>query len=231
MAKERKKYRELGLWIPQKIRELSCLSGDDKIYYAYIYSFSERGCWATDEQIGKALGRSKRTIQRYQSNCKKAGLLKVIGQGSSYRKIWAKDHPKYIAWRKTKAIELRQERKTSTTNLLELPRQTCQGSTTELAELLRQTCPTTNKYTNKRTNKESGGSPSPAEWQAHAPHKNKQQQLEGYRMKEESIASIEQLKNSFGRGAPPRKLAPEEFEQRRQKLQKDLQAVEAVEKR
>ena len=222
MAKQQNKSRELGLWIPQRIRELTCLSAEDKIYYAYVYSFGDRGCWQTDEQIGKALGRSTRTIQRYQSNCKKAGLLKVIGQGSPFRKIWAKDNPKYIAMRKKKAIELKQQRKSTTTNLSELPRQICQGSTTNLSESLRQICPTTNKDTNKRTNKESGGSPSPADGQAHAPHKNKQQQLEDYRMKEENINSIEQHKKSFGNGAPWAKLSEADTLQRVQENKRRL---------
>ncbi|MBN1972541.1 MAG: hypothetical protein JW787_02810 [Sedimentisphaerales bacterium] len=231
MAKEQNKYRELGLWITWKILNMTCLSGDDKIYYAYVYSFGERGCWQTDLQIGKALGRSGRTIQRYQFNCRKAGLLRVIGQGSSYRKIWAKDHPKYIAWRKKKAIEIRQKRKSTTTKLSELPRQTCQGSTTNLSESLRQNCPTTNKETIKITIKESGGSPSPADGQAHSPHKNKQEQLEAYKTKEETTVSIEQLKNSFGYGAPRVKLEPEEIERRRQEQQRRLKAVEAAEKK
>jgi hypothetical protein len=229
MNKEQRKSREKGLWITWKILNMNCLSAEDKIYYAYIYSFGERGCWQTDEQVGKALGRCVRTIQRYQFNCRKAGLLKVIGQGSPARKIWAKDHPKYIAWRKKRAIEIRQERKSTTTNLSGLPRQNCQGSTTELSESLRQNCPTTNKETNKITNKESGGSPSPA-WQAHAPHKDKQEQLEAYRMKEENIVSIEQIKKSFGYGAPPPKLEPAEWERQRQKIRTDLLAVEAAEK-
>lgn len=218
MATGQKKYRELGLWIPWKILNMNCLSGDDKIYYAYLYSFADRGCWQTDEQIGKALGRRERTIQRYQSHCKRAGLLHVIGQGSSYRKIWAKDHPKFKAAQRKQAEQLRQN---------------CQGSTTNLSELPRQNCPTTNKYTNKETNKVSGGSPSPADSQAHAPQVNKQQQLESYRMKEETTASIERLKNSFGRGARRRQrpgLTPAEWEQRRQEQQRALRAVKAAEK-
>ena len=211
MAKDVKKSRKLGLWIPQRILKMSFLSGDDKLFYAYVYSFGERGCWQTDEQIGKAFGRSERTIQRYQANCKKAGLFKVIGQGSPRRKIWAKAHPKYKAWRKKQAEQLRQTRRSRATNLSELPR---------------QTCPTTNKDTNKTTIKQRGGSPSPAE-QAHAPLKGKQQQLEAHRMKEETIASIEQLKRSLGRG--PRRRTPEltaaEREQRRQEQKRALLAM------
>jgi len=185
------------------------LTGDEKMFYAYVYSFGERGCWQTDEQIGKALGRSERTIQRYQANCNKAGLLKVIGKKSKYRRIWAKDHPKYKAMRKKKANLLRQKR---------------QSRATDTSELLRQNCPTTNKDTNKATIKERGGSPSPAE-QAHAPLKDKQ--LEAYRRKEETIASIEQLTRNFGRG--PRRKTPEltaaERERRRQEQKRALLAT------
>ena len=211
MSKEKKKYRNLGLWIPRKILKMSCLSGDDKIYYAHVYSFGERGCWQTDEQIGTALGRSDRSIQRYQANCNKAGLLKVIGKKSKYRRIWAKDNPKYKAMRKRRADELRQERR---------------SRPTDPSELLRQNRPTTNKYTNKSTIKQRGGSPSPAE-QAHSPLKDKQQQLEAYRKKEESIASIGLLTRNFGRGGWRRtpELTAAELQQRIQAQKKALLAV------
>jgi len=215
MVEDSKKYRNLGLWIPEKIKKMSMLTGDEKIFYAHVYSFGERGCWQTDQQIGKALGRSERSIQRYQANCHKAGLLKVIGKKSKYRRIWAKDHPKYKAMRKKKANELRQIR---------------QSRTTDPSELLRQNCPTTNKYTNKSTNKQSGGSPSPAE-QAHSPLNGKQQQLEEYRKKEETNASIEQLTRNFGRGGR-RTSEPTaaELQQEAQKQKRALLATEAVEK-
>lgn len=216
MAKENKKSRKIGLWVPQRILKMSFLSGDDKLFYAYVYSFGERGCWQTDEQIGKAFGRSERTIQRYQANCKKAGLFRVVGNKSKYRRMWAKNHPKYKAWRKKQAALLRQTRRSRATNLSELPR---------------QTCPTTNKGTNKTTIKQRGGSPSPAE-QAHAPLKGKQQQLEAHRTREEAIASIEQLKRSFGRGRRRTpELTPAECEQRRQEQKRALLEGVAAERR
>jgi len=195
---------------------MPCLSGDDKIYYAHVYSFGERGCWQTDEQIGKALGRGGRSIQRYKANCRKAGLFKITAEGSPRRRIWAKAHPKYKAWRKKQAEQLRQKRR---------------GSMTDASRLPRQNRPTTNKYTNKSTIKERGGSPSPAE-QAHSPLKDKQQQLEAYRTKEETIASIEQLTRNFGRG-PRRRPKPTdaEWEQRRQAQQRALLAAGPVKKK
>ena len=217
MAKDSKEPRELGLWIPEKILKMPILTGDEKIYYAYVYSFGERGCWATDKQIGKELGRSVRTIQRYQTNCKKAGLLKVIGEQSKYRRIWAKDHPKFKAAQKRQAQQLRQ---------------TCQSRATNLSELPCQTCPTTNKYTNKSTNKDRGASPSPAEGQAHTPLKDKQQKLEEFHTMEDTMKRVEQLKRSFGAGVgrQKQKLTPAEFEERRQAQLKSLEAVEAGQK-
>ena len=209
MPKEQKKSRNLGLWIPLKILKMTFLSGDDKIYYAYIYSFGERGCWATDEQIGKALGRGGRSIQRYKANCRKAGLFKVTGEGTPRRRIWALAHPKYKAWRKKQAEQLRQIRR---------------GSTTDPSRLPRQNRPTTNKGTNKTTIKERGGSPSPAE-QAHAPLNDKQQQLEAYRTKEETTTSIEQLTRNFGRGGRRLKLTDAEFEASRQNNRQALLAT------
>lgn len=216
MAKEHKKSRKIGLWIPQRILKMSFLSGDEKIFYAYVYSFGERGCWQTDEQIGKALGRSVRSVQRYHRNCRKAGLFKVIAKKSRYRRIWAKDHPKYKAMRMKQAKQLRQIR---------------QSRATDASELLRQNCPTTITYTNKTTIKERGGSPSPAE-QAHAPLNGKQQQLEAHRMKEETIASIEQLTRNFGRDGRRRtpELTAVEHDRRRKEQKRALLAIGAIEK-
>jgi len=196
---------------------MTFLSGDEKIYYAYVYSFGERGCWQTDEQIRKALGRSERTLQRYQTACKKAGLLKIIGEKSKYRRMWAKDHPKYKAAQKIQAQQLRQ---------------TCQSRATNLSELLRQNCPTTIKDTKKETNKQRGGSPSPAEGQAHAPL-SKDEQLEAHRAKEEAVASIERLKKGFGWGPRRRtlELPPDERERRRQEQRRALLANEAGRKK
>ncbi len=185
MDKKTKKPRKLGLWIPHKILKMPFLSSDEKQYYAYVYSFGGRGCWQTDMQIGKALGCSIRTIQRYQTSCKKAGLFKVIGERSKYRRIWAKNHPEYKATQKKRVQELRQ---------------TCQSRQTNLSELPRQTCPTTNKFTNKKTIKERGGSPLPPEGPARAPLRDKQEQLEEHRKKEDAAISIEQMKKNFGFG-------------------------------
>jgi hypothetical protein len=216
MAKDGKKFRNLGLWVPVKILKMPFLSGDEKLFYAHVFSFGERGCWQTDEQIGKALGRSERSIQRYKANCRKAGLFKVTGEGTPRRRMWAKDHLKYKAWRKKQAEKLRQMRR---------------GSTTDAASLPRQNRRTTNKGTNKATNKQRGGSPSPAE-QAHAPLNDKKRRLEAYRAKEETVASIEQLKRGFGRGGRRRtqELTAAECEQRRQQILKQCDQMKEQEK-
>ena len=215
MAKDHKKPRKLGLWVPLGILKMSFLAAEDKLFYAYVYSFGARGCWQTDEQIGESFGRCERTIQRYKTNCKKAGLFKIIHEGSPRRRIWAKDHPKFKAAQKMYAEQLRQ---------------TCQSRTTDLSESPRQNCPTTNKDTNKSTNTERGGSPSPAE-QAHAPLRDKQQQLKEHRMKGEAAASIEQLKKSFAYGArwTPEMTAAEQ-EQRRQRLRGQIEQMKEQEK-
>ena len=209
MAKEHKKSRNLGLWIPQGIVNMRMLTGDEKLLYAYVYSFGERGCWQTDEQIAKALGRSDRTIRRYLANCKKAGLFKVSGARSKYRRMWAEANPKFKLAQRLWAEEHGQN---------------CPSRRTNPSFLHGQNCPDTKTITNKTTIKERGGSPSPAE-QAHAPLKDKQQQLEAYRTKEEAIASIRQLNRSFGRGV--RRQTPAECEKRRQEQKRALLAVGA----
>jgi hypothetical protein len=107
--------------------------------------------------------------------------------------------------------------------------QNCPSRRTNPSYLHGQNCPDTKTITNKTTIKERGGSPSPAE-QAHAPLKDKQQQLEAYREKEENIASIEQLTRNFGRDG--RRKTPEltaaECQQRAQQQKRALLAVGAV---
>jgi hypothetical protein len=105
-------------------------------------------------------------------------------------------------------------------------------TTTNLSESLCQTCPTTNKYTNKSTNKQRGGLPLPAEGQAHAPLKDKQQKLQEIQEREDSSRRIEQLKRNFGSRGRRRKPKPTqaEFEQIKQTQLRTLKAVEAKEK-
>ena len=85
------------LKLPMKILNIPRLSAEEKLYYAYIYSYSHRpkGCYATDEQIGKALGRKPRTIRYYQNSCMKLGLLAIESPGSPRRRLFAIAHPKY----------------------------------------------------------------------------------------------------------------------------------------
>ena len=72
-------------------------------------------------------------------------------------------------------------------------------------------------------------SPLPAEGQAHAPLKDKQQKLEEFQEREETLKRIEQLKRNFGSGGGRRtsELTAVELEQRRQAQLKALLADEA----
>ena len=69
----------------------------------------------------------------------------------------------------------------------------------------------------------------PAEGQAHAPLKDKQQKLEEFQEREDTLKRIEQLKKSFGSGRGRRtpELTAAEREQRRQAKRWALLADEA----
>ena len=112
-----------------KILNINGMSAGEKLYYSYIYSFGGRGCWATDEQIAKALGEGPKTIQRHKATCVKMGLLVIECPGSPRRRIWAKDHPKY-------KIQ---------------PGHICPSTRTKVSRLPGQKCPTTIKDTIKTT--------------------------------------------------------------------------------
>ena len=104
MPKPTKKSRKLGLWMPRKIQKETRLSWQGKCLYAFFWSFGARGCWMTNEQIGKEWGRSSSAIKVIISNLNKAGLLDILAGNSKYRKIYAKDHPARIAYKREYAI-------------------------------------------------------------------------------------------------------------------------------
>ncbi|MHC4397239.1 MAG: hypothetical protein ACYS1A_16500 [Planctomycetota bacterium] len=93
MPKPTKKSRKIGVWIPRKIQKETRLSWQGKCLYAFFWSFGAKGCWMTNEQIGREWGCKAQTIKRIISNLYKAGLLDIVAGKSKYRKIFAKDHP------------------------------------------------------------------------------------------------------------------------------------------
>ncbi|MBL7153903.1 MAG: hypothetical protein ISS79_09310 [Phycisphaerae bacterium] len=153
-AQKRKRKSGKGLWIPQSILKADGLNAGHKLLYAHIYSFGERGCWQTDEQLRIEFGlNNARTIQRWLSALKESGLLTIQCTQSRYRKIWASDNP---------AVKAAQKHHTES-NLL---RQKCPSSLTKVSELPRHNRPTTNTKTNTNTNTGGDGSPTPGKGQA-----------------------------------------------------------------
>jgi hypothetical protein len=234
MGKESKEQarKSKGLWIPNHIRNIprSVLNDLGKKVLAHIYSFGKKGCYQSNKTIGEIFMVSARTISRAVTAMKKAGKIHVKCPKGYYRTMWAKSHPDVI-----KAAELHYRDKkipkteVETGHKLPTPaRQNCptqldkSGEVTATDEVFRlgQNCPTTNTKTNKETKKETTAPPPPLPAGGQAPALLEER-------KARSQAQAEKIKRKFGSGGGSRTpgLTPQEFEERRHRLKRDLLEV------
>jgi hypothetical protein len=91
MSKNQK--TELYLKVPYHILNISGLSPAEKFLLAHIYSFGEKGCWQSNETLGKMFFVSSRSVSNWVAILKKAGLILWVHPKGRYRTIWAKTHP------------------------------------------------------------------------------------------------------------------------------------------
>ncbi len=224
-----------GLWLPNEIRNIprTVLDHLGKQILAHIYSFGEKGCFQSNETMAKIFMVSARTISRRITAIKKADLVYIKCPKGYHRTIWVKSHPDVQSaakiWYRNKEIpkkQLESGRKQSASLRQNCPSQldrTGEVTATNGVFPLGQNCLTTNTVTYKETNENTKAAdlPLPAGGQA-------SQLLED--RKNENIASIEQLKKTFGYGARRRttELTSAERERRRQEQQRALQAIKAV---
>jgi hypothetical protein len=225
MAKKSGKKVE-GLWIPNEILVLPINDGC-KILLAHIYSFGKKGCWQSNETMGKIFMVDERTISRRITTIKE--YLYVKSPKGYYRTLWVKFHPEVkeavALWYQGQNIP-----KTKLNNWNEPVRQKCptevdksvEVSTTDECFRLRQNCLTTNTYTNKETNRKTATpAPLPAGGQASA--------LLEYR-KEKNKSQMNEFFRKFGKGPPSKRrkeLTPQELERRKQDQLRALRATES----
>ena len=234
MPDKKKQPTENYLKMPNHILNIEGLGKGEKMLLAHIYSFGTKGCWQSNETLGKMFFRKTRTISLWVSNLKKGGHILWLHPKGYYRTLWAKSHPEVIqaetlSYRdkevsKADIVSGQAKLNPLRNNLPSECAENCEVSAQKNVIPLRKKLLHTNNTTIKDTTEKTTATPTPlpAGGQASALLDDRKN---GY------VASIEQFENSFG--VPRRRvpeLTPAEIEQRRQKLQRDLQTVKAFEK-
>ena len=225
---------ERYLKIPYHILNIERLGLSEKVLLAHIYSFGQKGCWQSNTTLAKIFFIQGRTISRWVRTLKKAGLILWVHPKGRYRTLWVKSHPEvqtaqYLYYMGEK-ISKEAVVKGHAAKILQ--GHNCQGgidktgvpTATKSVFQVRQNCPHINNTTKKDTNGETTAPPSPlpAGGQASAVLEER---------KNGSIASIEQLENTFGSGALKQKskLTNGGFEESRQRNQKQVDSMLALE--
>ena len=218
--------------MPNHILNIEGLGTGEKMLLAHIHSFGRKGCWQSNETLGKMFFRSPRTISMWVANLKKGRYILWLHPKGYYRTLWAKSHPDVRASNKllyrdveilktevifgqAKPIPLRKK----------LPSEcakSCEVTAQKPVVPLRKKLLHTNNTTTKEINEDNTATPTPLPAGRQAPALLVDR-------KNEYVSKIEQLKRNFGKG-PPRKLTSAEREQRRQAQLRALLATEAGQK-
>ena len=230
MANKLKGPAENYLKMPNHIRNIPELGYGAKELLAHIYSFGRKGCWQSNETLGKMFFRSNRTVSLWIANLKKGGYILWLHPKGFYRTLWAKSHPDIIIsttllYRKQEIpkSEIISGQAKSTllrNNLQSNCAENCEATAQKPVVPLRKKLLHTNNTTKKDTIKDTATpAPLPAGGQASALLEDR---------KTEQKANIERFKQNFGKIYPANKLTPEQFDQRREQMIKALWASEKI---
>jgi len=208
------KPKDRYLKVPYAILNLRDLGLCEKVLLSHIYGFGAKGCWQSNDTLAEILMVCSRTITKWVSTLKKAGLIQVKSEKGYYRTMWAASHPdvKESArlWYRNQEIPnpCRATAAPRATSSMEggnnVPTQ-CAQSSDRPGKML----PPTNNTTKQETTPETTAPPSPlpAGGQASAVLTDRRQA---------DRRRIEQVKQNFGRARKPFKpMGEDEFEKRR----------------
>ncbi|MGD8785985.1 MAG: helix-turn-helix domain-containing protein [Phycisphaerales bacterium] len=223
MANKKNKtgQKELYLKVPYHILCNNKIGPREQLLLAHIHSFGRKGCWQSNETLGKMFNIGERTVSRKVKELKKAGCIFWVHPKGRYRTIWAKSHPDVKAAQSLLYMGNEINKKAIITGQAKhiLLRQNCQGgidktdvpTATKQCIQVRQNCLHTNNTTIKDTTVETIATPSPLPAGGQAPallaEKKKAVQKD-----------VEQFKANFGKpkGRTSPKLTEQEFEDKRQ---------------
>ncbi len=217
-TREGKGKIEQYLKVPYHILNIPSLGIAEKSLLAHIYSFGSKGCWQSNETLGKMFMFTPRTISKYIARLVKKDLVQIKCPKGYYRTIWAKSHPevKMAAqiWYRGKMVE-------NSAN----PHRTKQRSQLEKkGNRLSNNVLTTNNTTIRDTIRETSATPSPLPARGQAPA------LLTERKKQIKV-DLEQFKQKFGIGKKKFKpMSEQEFQNRRQAQMKALFAQNSLRK-
>ncbi len=227
MAEKHQKTEERYLKMPNLILNIEGLGEGEKMLLAHIYSFGRKGCWQSNETLGKMFFRKPRTISLWVANLKEGRHILWLHPKGYYRTLWAKSHPdvqgsERLCYRdgeisKTQVISGHTEAVPLRNRLRSECAENCEVSAQKPVIPLRNKLLQTNNTTTRDISRDTSATPAPlpAGGQASALLEDRKA---GYG------AQVEQLKRSFGAGAPRRrpKLTDAEWEARRQAQKRAL---------
>ena len=235
MAKKAARPEERYLKVPNHILNIEDLGQGEKMLLAHIYSFGRKGCWQSNETLGKLFFRKTRTITEWVGKLKKGRHILWRHPKGYYRTLWAKSHPDVkgtdtLLYRdgEISKAEIISGQTGAVPPRRKLPSdcaQNCQVSAQKNVIPLRRKLLPTNNTTSKETTQDTATpTPLPAGGQAPALLADR---TAGY------IARIEQQKKSFGLSARRRtpELTQAEREQRRQQQKMALLAAAGDDKK
>lgn len=73
-----------GVWLPREVLEDERLKPTDKLLYAEIASFGNKGCWKKSEELQELCGVARKTIQ---SSCKRLRDYGYISESRNFGRI------------------------------------------------------------------------------------------------------------------------------------------------
>ena len=234
MTRKSETPTENYLKIPNHILNIPGLGKGQKMLLAHIHSYGRRGCWESNETLGRMFFRSPRTVSAWIADLKKGSHILWVSAKGYHRTLYSKTHPEVKATQtllyrkqevsKTAIISGQIESTPPRRNLPSKFAENCEVTAQKSVDPLRRNLPPTIKTTRKETNKRTTATPTPLPAGGQSPALLEDR-------KADAVAEVERFLNSFGAGArrTPERTAAER-EQRRQKIVKQLEVMREQEK-
>jgi len=235
MADKNRKPPENYLTIPNHILNIRGLGRGEKELLAHIYSFGRKGCWQSNETLGKMFFRSPRTISLWVAHLKKGGHILWLHPKGYYRTLWAKSHPEVISAQSLRyrdgeisKAEVISGQANSTPLRKNQPSEcakNCEATAQKDVFPLRKKLLQTNNTTIRDTTKDTMATPAPLPAGGQAPALLQDRKVE-------QQGAIEKFKTRFGSARKEYKPLPDaEFEQNRQRQKRQIEQLLAGEQK
>jgi len=219
-VKKKKSKKEVRryLAIPYNILNLTGIGLCQKVLLSHIYGFGAKGCYQSNETLGRIFMVSASTISRWIADI--SAHLYYKNPKGYYRTLWAKCHPQ-VKERSFFAPKEDKKNRLYLSKSAEQPAQKRSGDRSKSANRVMQNCATINNNTNKEISKKITPPPTlPAGGQSSAVLEQRRRQ---------SLEIVEKFKRTFGSCTKKaRTLTPEQFEQRRSQAINALRARQSL---